>query len=241
MLGSLIREYYAKPENSTGKRIVSVSIMPCTAKKGEILRPESHTNGVRDVDYSLTTSELLEMLKSAGITAEDIEPCAADAPFCGGSGGGALFGVSGGVTEAALRYLSPSLGFEDYSWTETSGVRGFGGIKRAEIEYGGGTVKIAVVSGLANAKELMEAVKSGRESYDIIEVMACPGGCIMGGGQPANYYEARRNREERGGALYRADSAAAQRASQENKLAEDVYRTVIQGRAHQLLHRSISQ
>lgn len=238
MLGAVLRRYYAQPENSEGKRVVSVSIMPCTAKKAEILRRESFTDGRQDVDFSLTTSELLQWLELEGISAADCPVSEADEPFGAGSGGGTIFGVTGGVTEAVLRYLSPKLGFDSYSWTRESGARGFDGIKRISLDVGGRTVRIAVVSGLKNAERLLERVRSGEEEFELIEVMACPGGCIMGGGQPADSYLSLRRRQSRSGALYGTDEASPMKASQENAPLTEYWDKYIAGCEHELLHRN---
>ena len=239
-LGAVLRAWYEKPENNGGKRVVSVSIMPCTAKKAEILRPESTTHGVQDVDISITTTELIEILADAGLDHSNCPAALADQPFSMGSGGGTIFGATGGVTEAVLRYLSPTLGFSDFKWIETSGVRGSAGIKTAEVTYPGGTVRIAVVSGLANAEKVLQQVKNGEAEYHLIEVMACPGGCVMGGGQPADIYEVLRSRDSRTSALYYIDSASPVPASQDNTQVSALFNTWLSGREHELLHRNFN-
>lgn len=240
MLGAVIRAHHQMPEHQTGKRLAVVSIMPCTAKKAEILRPESCTGGVQDVDLSLTTSELLELLEEAGLTAEICPEGEPDAPFAGGSGGGTLFGATGGVTEAVLRYLSPKLGFSDISWIAETGVRGFAGIKIAQLDWNGRTLRAAVVSGLENAAALLQKVLDGEAQLDIIEVMACPGGCIMGGGQPADFYAKQRNRDARSGGLYQTDAACAVKSAQDNRPLKGLWDDLIWGREHELLHRNFS-
>jgi len=240
MMGALIREYFSKAENNGGKRVVSVSIMPCTAKKAEILRPESKTYGVQDVDISLTTSELLEMIKAAGLTALDCVPCDTDAPFNSGSGGGVIFGVTGGVTEAVLRYLSPKLGLAGPDWIATSGVRGLEETKQTIIEHNGAQLRIAIVNGLGNADNLIKKIRAGEDYFDLIEVMSCPGGCMMGGGQPTDSYEMCQNRIQRSGGLYAADSACPVKTAQDNPLIPVVYQTIIQGLEHKMLHRNFT-
>ena len=241
MLGSVMREWYKKPENNGGKRVVQVSVMPCTAKKGEILRPESSTDGIhQDVDISITTSELLQLLADAGLTADKCPESTADDPFGFGSGGGTIFGATGGVTEAVLRYLSPKLGFDSYTWAESCGVRGFDGIKRISLKVGEQTVRIAVVSGLANADRLLKSVKAGEEQFELIEVMACPGGCIMGGGQPADTYATLKNRSNRSDGLYNTDNVCEIKASQENMPMNEMWTSFIAGREHEFLHRNLS-
>ncbi len=238
MLGPVIRAWYDKNVDLGGKRLAVVSFMPCTAKKAEIRRPESRTRGVQDVDLSLTTVELLQMLQQAGLSADDAEPQAADEPFALGSGGGTLFGVTGGVTEAVLRYLSPTLGLDSVSWTVESGVRGFDAVKRTTIRQNGLVIRVAIVSGLANAKALLDRVKAGQEQLDLIEVMACPGGCIMGGGEPTEMYETLRNRAARSGGLYRYDEVYETKSTQDNPAIQPVWDAVIAGHEHELLHRN---
>lgn len=238
MLGAVIQALYRTPGYQLNKKLAVVSIMPCTAKKGEILRPESHTGGVQDIELSLTTSELLELMEAAGLTAEDCPESEADAPFSGGSGGGTLFGATGGVTEAVLRYLSPRLGFADVSWTADSGVRGFAGVKTAQLDWNGRILRAAVVSGLENAAALLERVRAGEEQFDIIEVMACPGGCIMGGGQPSDAYTKYRDRAARSDGLYRTDMDCTVKSSQDNLPLEKLWGELIRGREHELLHRN---
>lgn len=240
MLGAVIRAWFDRPENRCGKRLVIVSIMPCTAKKAEILRPESKTRGVQDVDYSLTTSELLELMEEAGLSVDDCPPGQADAPFSCGSGGGTLFGATGGVTEAVLRRLSPVLNFDSPDWTSESGARGFDGVKRIAVTHNGLHVRAAVVSGLANADALLRRVKSGEEYFDLIEVMSCPGGCIMGGGQPVDAYDTFCDRAQRSSGLYNTDAACPVKSSQDNASMQVLWNTLIQGREHELLHRNMA-
>ena len=238
MLGAVIRAWLTEREQIKDQKIVVVSIMPCTAKKAEILRPESRTGGVQDIDFSLTTEELVSMMAQAGLTFDDCPGEAADAPFSSGSGGGTLFGATGGVTEAVLRYLSPKLGFETSDWTAQSGVRGFENIKTAEIPWGERTLRAAVVSGLANADALLQRVAAGTEHYDLIEIMACPGGCIMGGGQPVDSYHIFQQRDGRSDGLYHTDHAVSVKNSQDNPHLQQILDQLIRGREHQLLHRN---
>jgi NADH-quinone oxidoreductase subunit G len=214
--------------------------MPCTAKKAEILRPESKTGGDQDIDYSLTTSELLEIMEARGLNAQDCKPRGADLPFSIGSGSGTLFGVTGGVTEAVLRYLSPKLGFESLDWIKSSGVRGFDGIKMTTIESNETRIRAAIVSGLGNADQLLQKIESGDERFDIIEVMACPGGCVMGGGQPSDIYDILKNRSQRSDVLYNTDGICQIKTAQDNTQVNEIYHTLIKGRAHELLHRNRS-
>lgn len=238
MLGAVLRDYYKEDAEREGKKVVSVSVMPCTAKKAEILRQESCTDGRRDIDYSLTTVEFLEMMEQEGICAEDCAPRQPEHPFSTGSGAGTIFGVTGGVTEAVLRYLSPKFGIEKIDWIYDSGVRGGAGIKKVRIALPERNVDIAVVSGLNHARELLEKVKTKEEHYDLIEVMACPGGCVMGGGQPVSLYGQRKNQSDRTGGLYHADGASEVRRPQDNGEIRDTYARIMEGRRHTLLHRN---
>ena len=182
MFGAVIREYYRNPEINQGKKLVSVSIMPCTAKKEEILRPESMTNGRQDVDYVLTTTEVATMIRKSGIRFENIDGESTDMPFGIGSGGGVIFGVTGGVTEAVLRRLQTGHSRVEMDRIRTSGVRGDDGLKELTFDYMGKEIRAAVVNGLGNADKLIKRIQSGEVSYDFVEVMACPGGCIAGAG-----------------------------------------------------------
>ena len=180
MFGAVVREYYKDPEKNEGKKIVSVSIMPCTAKKEEILRPESYTNGKRDVDYVLTTTEIVRMIRKSGIVFDKVEIEAADVPFGIGSGSGVIFGVTGGVTEAVLRRLQQGHNRVDMESIKKSGVRGDDGIKVLTYNYNGREIKAAVVNGLANADKVLQQIKNHEAEYDFVEVMACRRGCIHG-------------------------------------------------------------
>ena len=182
MFGAVIREYYRNPEINQGKKLVSVSIMPCTAKKEEILRPESMTNGRQDVDYVLTTTEVASMIRKSGIRFENIDGESTDMPFGIGSGGGVIFGVTGGVTEAVLRRLQTGHSRVEMDRIRTSGVRGDDGLKELTFDYMGKEIRAAVVNGLGNADKLIKRIQSGEVSYDFVEVMACPGGCVAGAG-----------------------------------------------------------
>ena len=173
MFGAVIREYYRNPEINQGKKLVSVSIMPCTAKKEEILRPESMTNGRQDVDYVLTTTEVATMIRKSGIRFENIDGESTDMPFGIGSGGGVIFGVTGGVTEAVLRRLQTGHSRVEMDRIRTSGVRGDDGLKELTFDYMGKEIRAAVVNGLGNADKLIKRIQSGEVSYDFVEVMAC--------------------------------------------------------------------
>ena len=236
MFGAVIREYYKDPEKNGGKRIVSVSIMPCTAKKEEILRPESSTNGKQDIDYVLTTTELITMIRKSGIRFENLEIEASDMPFGIGSGAGVIFGVTGGVTEAVLRRLREGHNRVEMDKIKFSRVRGEEGLKEVEFDYNGRTIHAAVVSGLGNADALMKKIQKGEVHYDFVEVMACRRGCIMGGGQPVP--AGPRSRIARSKGLYDTDINTQIKKSNENPLILSLYDELLKGKTHELLHRN---
>ena len=234
MFSAVIKEYYRNPAHSEGKKTFVVSIMPCTAKKMEAVRPNSFTNGEQDTDIVLTTTELTRMIKNFGIAFDKIEPEACDMPFGLSSGGGVIFGVTGGVTEAVLRRLATDHNSATLNAIAACGIRGEEGIKEATIPYNGMDVNICVVSGLANARKVMEQVRSGEKQYHLIEVMACRRGCIMGGGQPIP--AGPRHKAARAQGLYKADKDRILRKSDENPLMDVFYNGYFKGKAHELLH-----
>ena len=208
--------------------------MPCTAKKEEILRPESYTNGKQDVDYVLTTTEIVRMIRKSGIVFDKVEIEAADVPFGIGSGSGVIFGVTGGVTEAVLRRLSPDHSKEAMHEIAECGVRGEEGIKEFTVPYKGMDINVCVASGLANARTVMERVKNGEAEYHLIEVMACRRGCIMGGGQPTRSGD--RTKAARARGLYNADNTTIIKKSDENPMVLELYQGLLKGKEHELLH-----
>ena len=238
MFGAVVREYYKDPEKNEGKKIVSVSIMPCTAKKEEILRPESFTNGKQDVDYVLTTTEVVRMIRKSGIVFDKVEIEAADVPFGIGSGSGVIFGVTGGVTEAVLRRLQQGHSRVDMEAIKKSGVRGDEGLKTLTYDYNGREIRAAVVNGLANADKLLQQIKNHEVEYDFVEVMACRRGCIMGGGQPVN--AGPRTRKARMKGLYDTDVNTQIKKSNENPMILSLYDSLLKGKEHELLHRNFS-
>ena len=234
MLSALAKEWFRNPEKSGGKKTVMVSFMPCTAKKLEINRPNSYTKGEKDTDYVITTSELIDMIRTSGIDFASLESEATDVPFGLGSGGGVLFGVTGGVTEAVLRRLVPAGDKIAMDMVANCGVRGDDAIKEVTIPYNGIDVKICIVSGLANARTVLERVKSGEAEYHLIEVMACRRGCIMGGGQPRNAGD--RTKAARAKGLYCADNEAMLKRSDDNPMMQSLYEGFLKGKEHELLH-----
>jgi NADH-quinone oxidoreductase subunit G len=214
-----------------------VSVMPCTAKKGEILRPDNFTDGRQDTDYVITTTEVIRMIKQMGLKFSELENESADAPFSVASGAGKIFGTTGGVTEAVLRRLVDEKSYNSIREISYTGVRGFEGTKEAVVNVDGRDVKIAVVHGLANAGRLLDKIKAGEVSYDFVEVMACRRGCIMGGGQPGG--AGARTRQSRMEGMYKADASSNVRFSEENPAVKQLYDNFLEGKEHKLLHRNL--
>ena len=228
MFSSVIKAKYA----TSSRRVVCVAVMPCTAKKFECARDEFIHDGVPETDYVITTQELIQMIHKAGIVFEELEPEAVDSVFSTCTGAGVIFGVTGGVTEAVLRRLSTDKSNKALMSIAFNDVRGMKGVKETTIPYGDKEVRIAIVSGLKNAEKVIQALKNG-EHYDFIEVMACPGGCVAGGGQP---FGTNATKEVRGKALYSADKMLSIKRSEENPLMISLYDGVLKGRVHELLH-----
>ena len=239
MFGALIKTYYAQKAGLDPKNIVVVSVMPCTAKKDEILRPESRTHGRQDVDYVLTTEELIGMIQSYGLTLNGADKDAADMPFGITSGAGLIFGASGGVTEAVLRNFLAGHSRQELDELKRVGVREENGIREFSFRHGDRDIHAAVVSGLRNADMVLNAIREGGKSYDFVEFMACPGGCIMGGGQPvssgASMLRPRRD------SLYETDINMQIKKTSENPLLDTLYATLLKGREHELLHRNMTR
>lgn len=243
MFGALLKEEARmnagkdQAEGREPKKTVVVSIMPCTAKKAEIKRPEHFTDGEQDVDYVLTTTEITRMIQEAGIDLAQVQPEALDMPFGLSSGAGAIFGVTGGVTEAVLRRLVGSSRAEDLEEISFSGIRGVDGIKETTVKLGDREVKIAVVNGLHCAEDLLDKMKAGEAYYDFVEVMACKRGCIAGGGQPVPIGP--RTKKARLEGIYKIDSMAQIKLSNENPIVATVYDGILKGKEHKLLHNDI--
>lgn len=236
MFGAVLRAWDREAPDEKGRRLVSVAIMPCTAKKDEILRPESHTMGVQDVDFVLTTEELTGMIQAYGLNLNGAEKDAADMPFGITSGAGIIFGSSGGVTEAVLRNLISGHDRGKLDELKRTAVRSEAGMREFTFTHQGRDIRAAVVSGLRNADNLLNAIREGREHYDFVEFMACPGGCVMGGGQPVSTHgELFRRRRD---ALYEADINMQIKKTSENPLLDTLYATLLKGREHELLHRN---
>ena len=235
MFSAILKEYYRNEKNAQGKKTMVVSIMPCTAKKMEAERPDAYTFGEKDTDVVLTTKELIRMIDAHGINFESLPSEACDMPFGIGSGGGVIFGATGGVTEAVLRRLVEGHDTATLEHIASCGVRGDDGIKEFVVPYNGIDVKICVASGLGNARKVLEAVKSGEKEYHFIEIMACPGGCVMGGGQPVTDTKVVRAAKRTKG-LYDADGEMIIKKSNENPLMEIFYNSDMKDKIHDLLH-----
>ena len=247
MQGAIIKTYYAEKMGWDPKDIVSVSVMPCTAKKFERGRDDQSASGYPDVDIAITTRELGRMIERAGIDFRALPEEKFDDPLGIYSGGGVIFGATGGVMEAALRFAVEQISGEKLAAdkVEFKEVRGIEGIKEASYTAGGITVKVAVASGLANARALLEKVRAGEADYQFIEIMACPGGCVNGGGQPIvpasvrNFTDIRSLRAQ---ALYSADASMDLRKSQDNPAIQTLYKEYLGEpgghKSHELLHTS---
>ena len=245
MFGALIKTYYAEKENIDPSKIFVVSVMPCIAKKFERTRDGMKSAGYDDVDAVITTRELARMIKQAHIDFVNLEDSEFDAPMGEATGAGAIFGTTGGVMEAALRTVQEKLTGNHFEKLEYEQIRGMEGIKRAKVDMNGTEVKVVVASGLKNAQTIMEEIKSGKADYQFVEIMACPGGCIMGGGQPIRTSKERANidiKGKRASALYSIDEKSTIRKSHENPVLHKIYKEYLGEpgghRAHELLHTS---
>jgi NADH-quinone oxidoreductase subunit G/NADP-reducing hydrogenase subunit HndD len=238
MMGAVIKTYFARREGIDPSKIVSVSIMPCTAKKFECAREEMGRDYVPDVDYVLTTRELAQLIRMFGVDMMEVEPDRADTPFGMRSTAGKIFGATGGVMEAAIRSAYFLLTGKELKELKVQEVRGLDGIKEAKIKIGDLEVGVAVASSLKNAAQLLESVRAGRKDIHFIEVMTCPGGCIAGGGQPLgadqNAIKARMQ------ALYQIDRDETLRVSHKNEDVARLYREFLGAplgeMSHKLLH-----
>ncbi len=238
MFGAIAKTYYPEHAGVDVHDIVTVAIMPCTAKKFEAARPEMGRDGMRDVDVVLTTRELIKLIKYVGLEFQQLPESDFDSPLGFGTGAGAIFGASGGVMEAALRTAYEKVTGKTLEKLDFDDVRGFEGIKETTVDLGGKTVRIAVAHTLRNARLIMEQIKQGTCKYDFIEIMACPGGCIGGGGQPIGTTNA--VRKKRMAALYQIDKSLPLRKSHENPeiitLYKDFLGEPLSEKAHELLH-----
>ena len=243
MFGALLKTYYAKKENIDPKKMFVVSVMPCVAKKYESARPEMESESLRDVDAVITTRELAKMIKESGIKFTELPDEDFDNPFTEASGAGVIFGATGGVTEAALRTVYEIVEKKPLDKVEFEAVRGTDGIKEATVTLGGKDVRVAIAHGLGNARKLLNSIRSGEKMYEFIEIMACPGGCVTGGGQPicsAKTYMDIDLKKERAKALYSEDTRLSIRKSHENPDVKKLYEEFLEKPgshiAHELLH-----
>ena len=243
MFGAVIKTWYAKKMNIARKDIVVVSIMPCTAKKFEAGRADESASGYADVDYALTTRELAKMIETAGISFNALPDEEFDNPLGEGTGAGVIFGATGGVMEAALSTAVETLTGEELKNLEFTEVRGTEGLKEATYTVAGMEIKVCAASGLANAKKVMDEIKAGKSEYHFVEIMACPGGCVNGGGQPtqpATVHNFVDLKAIRGQALYEADKNLPVRKSHESEAVKTVYAEYFEHPgshiAHEVLH-----
>ncbi|MBQ9378084.1 MAG: iron hydrogenase small subunit [Schwartzia sp.] len=243
MFGAIAKTYYAKQAGVPVKNIFTVAIMPCTAKKFEAARPEMGRDGMRDVDAVLTTREFIKLIRYVGLSFNGLPESEFDSPLGTGSGAGAIFGATGGVMEAALRTVYEKVTGKEAVPLEFVDVRGFEGVKEATYDLGVRKVKVAVCHTLANARKMMDRLEKGECDYDFIEIMACPGGCIGGGGQP--YTTNNEVRKQRIAALYEIDKGLPYRKSHENPdiitLYKDFLGEPLSDMSHHLLHTNYHQ
>ena len=248
MFGAIIKSYFANKYNIDKEKICVVSVMPCIAKKYECSRNEMEVDGIRDVDYVITTRELARMIKQANIDFCELEDGKFDEPMGEASGAGAIFGTTGGVMEAAIRTAVDTLEGKSMDKLEYTQVRGEKGIKEATLKIAGKDIKVAVASGLANARKIMEQIKDGKCDYHFVEIMACPGGCIMGGGQPIKSSKIRSTVDVaklRRDALYSIDEKSVVRKSHENPFMIKLYKEFLEkpgsNKAHKYLHTTYTK
>ena len=243
MFGAVIKSYYARKFNIDPSKIFVVSVMPCIAKKYECTREEMEEDGLRDVDAVITTRELSRMIKQANIEFNSLEDTDFDDPMGEASGAGAIFGTTGGVMEAALRTAADTIERKSLGQFEYKAVRGGAGIKRATVNIAGKDINVVVASGLKNARKIMDEIRAGNVHYQFVEIMACPGGCIMGGGQPIKTSKIRSTvdvRKLRADSLYTIDEKSTIRKSHENPTIKTIYKEFFgepgSEKAHKYLH-----
>ena len=243
MFGALIKTYFAEKEKIDPSKIYVVSVMPCIAKKFERTREEMENDGLSDVDNVITTRELARMIKQANIEFTKLEDTEFDSPMGEATGAAVIFGTTGGVMEAALRTAQDTLTGKDLDKIDFESVRGGEGIKRATVNIADNEIKVVAASGLANAQKILEEIKSGKADYQFVEIMACPGGCVMGGGQPIKNSKIRAEvdvRSLRANCLYSIDEQSTIRKSHENPVIKKIYKEFLKKpgseMSHKLLH-----
>ncbi|HWR08342.1 NADH-dependent [FeFe] hydrogenase, group A6 [Sporomusa sp.] len=238
MFGALAKTYYPQKAGIDASKIVSVSIMPCVAKKHESARPEMNGSGYRDVDIVLTTRELARMIKQSGFDFNKLTDEEFDAPLGLSTGAAVIFGTSGGVMEAALRTVYEVVTGKELANVDFEGIRGLTGVKEAEVDLDGTKVKVAIANGLKNARQILDKIRAGECEYQFVEIMCCPGGCIGGGGQPWGTTTA--TKEARMAGLYQADRETPIRQSHKNPAVKALYEEFLgkplSHKSHELLH-----
>ncbi|MDF2572734.1 MAG: hndD 1 [Sporomusa sp.] len=238
MFGALAKTYYPQKAGIDASKIVSVSIMPCVAKKYESARPEMNGSGYRDVDIVLTTRELARMIKQSGFDFNKLTDEEFDAPLGLSTGAAVIFGTSGGVMEAALRTVYEVVTGKELANVDFEGIRGLTGVKEAEVDLDGKKVKVAIANGLKNARQILDKIRAGECEYQFVEIMCCPGGCIGGGGQPWGTTTA--TKEARMAGLYQADRETLIRQSHKNPAVKALYEEFLgkplSHKSHELLH-----
>lgn len=240
MFGALLKSYYAKKMGIAPEKIYVVSVMPCIAKKSECVREEMQQDGIRDVDAVITTRELARMIKQGNIEFISLEDSEYDDPMGEATGAAAIFGTTGGVMEAALRTAADVIERKDLGNFEYEEVRGKKGIKRATVTIADKDIKVVVASGLKNARTIMEEIKSGKADYQFVEIMACPGGCIMGGGQPIKSSKIRSTtnvRKLRADSIYSIDEQSVIRKSHQNPVVKKIYEEFIEEPGSKIAHK----
>ena len=233
MFSAILKDYYRDEANAKGKKTVVVSVMPCTAKKMEAARPEFTQEGCPDVDLVITTRELVDMIREAGIQLTELEPEAPDLPFGLGSGAAVIYGVTGGVAEAVVRYCLPDKSNNALQAIRVTDLRGDGAIREVNLTVEGQELHLAIVNGLSHAKELIADVEAGKRFYHLVEVMTCQGGCVGGAGQPYGLTAAKKRR---GAGLYEADSSAMFKRAEKNPIVTRLLEDYGPDRCHELLH-----
>ncbi|MDR0978955.1 MAG: [FeFe] hydrogenase, group A [Lachnospiraceae bacterium] len=243
MFGAILKSYYAEKQKISPEDLYVVSVMPCVAKKFEAKREELKNDELENVDSVLTTRELARMIKQEGIDFVNLEDTDFDSPMQEATGAAAIFGTTGGVMEAALRTAYEWVTGKELGKLDFEDVRGKEGIKHASVKLGDITLKVAVAHGLSNAKKILEEIKAGKADYQFVEIMACPGGCIMGGGQPIKSSKERMEkdvRDLRAKAIYNIDKESKIRKSHENPDIQKLYKEYLEApgghKAHELLH-----
>ena len=240
MFGALIKTYFAKKEGIDPSKIYVVSVMPCIAKKFERTREEMENDGLSDVDNVITTRELARMIKQANIEFTKLEDTEFDTPMGEATGAAVIFGTTGGVMEAALRTAQDTLTGKDLDKIDFEKVRGGDGIKRATVNIADNEIKVVAASGLANAQKILEEIKSGKADYQFVEIMACPGGCVMGGGQPIKNSKTRAEVDVgslRANCLYSIDEQSTIRKSHENPVIKKIYKEFLKKPGSEISHK----